>query len=694
MNGAIVFEPFIPLWALTLAAALAGLVAIVSLVRAPRGGVFRTAAIAALLTLIANPLVRIAERTPLSDVALVLVDRSASQRLDGRLEATDAAAARLTAQLKSLGDTEVRVIDVAGEEETRLAEALKSALADTPRARLSAVFIVTDGQTSDADGLAALRVEAPVHIFSAGREGEIDRKINLLNAPRYGIVKEPARIAFRVDDLGRDGAALAGDAQATVTLRIDGKEVLSQNVPVGVDVSFRAPLDRPGRTVIELEVVPLAGELSTRNNLKILPITAVRDRMRVLLISGEPHPGERVWRNLLKSDPAVDLVHFTILRPVEKDDGTPNQELALIPFPQDELFIEKLSEFDLLIFDRYTYRGVLSSFHFDNIARYVENGGAVLIASGPEFNGMLSLARRRNLAFILPATPSGGAIERLFRPQITEAGRKHPVTAGLPEESFWGRWLRFIPAEIRSGETLMSGPDGRPLLVLDHVLEGRVGMLLSDHAWLWARGFDGGGPHAELLRRIAHWLMKEPELEEEQLALRSDGGALIIERRSMTDAPGPVRISGPEGATYEAALSEIAPGRFAARIENAPRGLYRASDGDLFAVGAVGLAAAPEFENVVSDSRKLRPLAEATGGDVFSIRRGANEIAFPAIRRLREGATSRSGPGWAGVVARDVSRIDSVRDAPLAPPALWLAFILGALLAAWLAEGRFGKRAQ
>ena len=552
----------------------------------------------------------------------------------------------------------MRVSEFPGAEQTRVVEALRTSLADAPRARLGGVFIITDGQAEDAaDAVAPLGLDAPVHIMVTGSEDETDRKITLVNAPRYGIVRQSVRVSFRIDDHGANEEPLETGGSAMVVLRVDGEQVLREPVPIGTEVGFDAPLTRPGRVVIELEVEPRAGELTERNNIAVLPITAIRDRLRVLLISGEPHAGERVWRNLLKSDPAVDLVHFTILRPIDKNDGTPISELALIPFPQDELFIDKLSEFDLLIFDRYTYRGVLSSFHFDNIARFVDEGGAVLIASGPEYNSPLSLASRRNLSFILPALPVGAAVEEAFRPRVTELGDRHPVTAGLPEQDFWGRWLRIMPVVKTRGQSLMSGPDDAPLLILDRVGDGRVGLFLSDHPWLWARGFDGGGPHAELLRRIAHWLMKEPELEEEALSLYSDGDALIIKRRSITETPPPVILTRPDGEQSEHEVEEIEPGRFETRVENLPRGLYRAQSGELFAIGAIGLAAAPEFENVLSSKDKLAPLAENTGGGVFSARRG-DEAALPDIRKLRSGASDFAGSGWAGVVERGAARVE------------------------------------
>lgn len=677
----LVFDPWLSDWALALVVAICVAVAAFSLWRNWRSGVFRVIALAALVVLLANPLTRETESTGLDDIALVLVDKSSSQSLAGRDETANRAGDALKEKLGSLDGVEARLVDIAGEERTLTVSALQNAMADIPRARLGAVFLVTDGQADDA-GEKLTGLKAPVHLIVAGAKDEVDRKITLTSAPRYGIVDQAVRVSFRIDDLVADEQIIDEGLPVEVTLRVNGEEIITQPVPLSTEAGFDAPLTRPGSTVIELEVDARDGELTTRNNLAVLPISAIRDRLRVLLISGEPHPGERVWRNLLKSDPAVDLVHFTILRPIDKTDNTPVSELALIQFPQDELFIEKLNEFDLLIFDRYTYRAVLDSFHFDNIARYVENGGAMLVAAGPEYAGRRSLAGRRNLSFILPAAPAGPAAEGAFRPEVTDLGDRHPVTADLAESDFWGRWLRIMPVDQRRGQTLIAGPGDAPLLILDRVEEGRVGLLLSDHVWLWARGFDGGGPHAEMLRRIAHWLMKEPELEEEALSLSEDNGALIVRRRTVSDAVESVAVEYPDGETRFVFVEQKEPGLFEARVPDAPRGLYRARAEQLFAIGSVGLAAAPEFQDVVSTAGKLRPLVDATGGGVF---RANKNGAIPELKRVSVSG-ARAGDGWAGVAKRGAARIEAVRDAPAAPPLAWLILIAAALLAAWLIE--------
>ena len=721
----VLFDPIIPTALLIVLIVLAGLTAGLFLLRSFASGLLRTCALATMIAFIANPQLTREERTPLPDIVLILKDISASQSLDQRLAINEQIETALTRRIQQNGETEIRTIEFGGEQETDIASAITNALAETPRAQLAGIFVVTDGQdtatfldanipgNTPATGtetrnlpapIKSIAGEVPIHILLTGRDDEVDRKITLTNAPRYGIVNESVRVSFQIDDLGPDNREVGFTGNVPVTLRVDGVQILRQDVPVGRGIGFDVPLERPGELVIELEVDERPEELTTRNNIVVLPITAVRDRLRVLLISGEPNPGGRVWRNLLKSDPAIDMVHFTILRTLESIDATPANELALIPFPRDELFITKLREFDLIIFDRYTWRNQLKSYHFDNIARFVEEGGAMLVVSGVEYNGVLSLARRRNISFLLPALPTTGTLEQTYRPEITDIGKRHPVTADLPDEDYWGRWLRLIPTRVRNGVTLMTGPNNSPLLVLDRVKKGRIGMFQSDHIWLWGRGFDGGGPHAELLRRTAHWLMKEPQLEEEQLTLRSDGNDLIVERRTLGDEADPIMLTLPDGSVREITLSsevignETVTGLLRTRLSDMPAGLYRAVSGELFAIGTVGLVAPPEMVNVVSEGRKLSPPAALSGGRVYRPRSGNRLNAMPSIRRLRndnqrrDGMPVRSGPGWAGLIERRASALDGRTNQPLLPIWAWLALITAFVALAWGLESRQGNR--
>jgi hypothetical protein len=416
----------------------------------------------------------------------------------------------------------------------------------------------------------------------------------------------------------------------------------------------------------------------------------VRDRLRVLLVSGEPHAGERVWRNLLKSDAAVDLVHFTILRPPEKQDGVPVDELSLIAFPTRELFIEKIEEFDLIIFDRYRMRGILPMSYIENVVAYVRGGGTVLVAAGPEYGAVDSLYRSP-LAQILPVAPTAQVVEEGFRPALTELGRRHPVTEGLEEaapEGGWGRWFRAIEVEHLDGQILMTGPRDLPLLVLNRVDQGRVAVLASDHAWLWGRGYEGGGPQLELLRRLAHWMLKEPELEEETLTAAVRGEALTITRRSMLEEPpGPVTLTAPDGTVTELDLPQVSPGRYETVWQAPMLGLYRLEQGDLARVIAVGPSAPREFVETIASGADLEPLAAATLGGVTRL-----EDGIPDIRTVSEGRPA-IGRGWIGVTPREAYLTTDVTVSTLLPAWAWLLLAAGLAIAAWLVEGRKGGKA-
>ncbi|MBB4657869.1 hypothetical protein [Parvularcula dongshanensis] len=678
------FSPLLPLWML---AVLAGLVAAGAALRVRAslpGAALRLLAGLLAVAFLAGPERRDEETQGLADIAVLLVDESDSMGLGGRDRIAEAAAGRLEADLAARG-VELRRGTIPGRAETALGPALSAALAGVPRARLSAVFLLTDGQLTEVPDAASLGLGVPVHALLTGDPAaQRDRRVRIVSAPRYGVVGESVPLTFRVEDEGRTGSV-------PVTLSVGGVVQAESPVEIGRDVTLSVALDAPGETVVEIAVPEARGELTTANNRAGAPLTAIRDRLRVLLVSGEPHAGERVWRNTLKSDPAVDLVHFTILKPMDKDARAFPGDLNLIPFPHEELFLDKLDGFDMVIFDRYSYRAVLRAYEFERIAQYAREGGAILIASGPEFAGAGSIAEQRSLAYVLPARPAGRAVERAFVPALSDIGRRHPVTAGLGEAGEWGRWLRVMPATVSEGETLMEGPNGEPLLVLSRVGEGRIAMLMSDHVWLWARGFDGGGPYGELLRRLAHWLMKEPSLDEEALrASLGRDGRLSVERRTLGDEPAPVEVEAPDGGRTTLELRRTAPGLFGGGMTADASGLYRvtttAPDGSpLFAVAALGESAPPETDAVRTTDAAVRPLVEASSGHVGVL--AAADARLPSLRTVREGRIA-GGRDWAGLVARNAETVLSVSAAPLLPLWAWLVAILAALVGAWAVEGR------
>ncbi len=689
---AIGFDPQIPIGIIAALAGLSLVVLALALWYRLAGWWLRALAALVLLIALAQPSWRQEDRLPVPGIALVVLDESASNRIADRPEQVAATRAALEARLAALAETgalevrELRVTD-GGTDGTRLMSALAEAAAELPGERIAGAILVTDGQVHDAGALGTF--PAPVHVLLTGSAEDWDRRVVVETAPAFAIIGEPVSLVLRVEDLG---AAPGPGGVAPLTISLDGSEPIRFDVPVGRPVTLPVTIERGGINVLEIATPEVAGELTPRNNAAIVSINGVRDRLRVLLVSGEPYAGERTWRNLLKSDSAVDLVHFTILRPPEKQDFVPVFELSLIAFPTQELFMEKVDEFDLIIFDRYRRRGILPNHYFDNIARYVQNGGALLIGAGEDFAGVDSLYRS-SLRDILPVVPTARVVEEGFHPRISEIGARHPVTAELDAHAprptaedgtpGWGRWFRLVDVDAISGQTVMTGPGDRPLLVLDRQGEGRIAVMASDQAWLWSRGYEGGGPHLELLRRLAHWLMQEPELEENVLRGTAEGGEIVITRRTLEAEVPAVEIDSPSGEASEVALSEVAPGRWEARVPATEDGVWRLANGDLAAVAVVGPPAPREFENPVSSGEVLAPVAAATRGDVRRIEAGGT----PEIRMVREGRAT-SGRGWIGLTDREAFQLRDIRQVALAPA--WLMLILAATLAvaAWRVEGR------
>ncbi|HKY94300.1 MAG TPA: hypothetical protein VJL84_03300 [Kiloniellales bacterium] len=655
--------------------------------RRARGWIWRLVAGAVLLLGLANPSLVEEEREGLADHVLVVVDESPSQSIEDRTVVTGAAMESLEERLKQLPNTTVEVVRAgAGEDGTNLFAAVREALTRMPRQQLAGIFLISDGQVHDVpESLASLAIDAPIHLLLSGRPDEGDRRLVVLRAPSYGIVDKPQQIQIEVED--QPGG---GSGTAVLTLSQDGGSERSLTVPVGEPVTVEFELTRRGPSILELSVDEGPQELSLANNRAAIEVNGVRDRLRVLLVSGEPHAGERVWRNILKADPAVDLVHFTILRPPEKQDGTPIRELSLIAFPTRELFEEKLDEFDLIIFDRYRQRGVLPNAYLDNIARYVEEGGALLESAGPASASAFSLYRTP-LGRIMPGEPTGRVLEEGFKPLLTQVGQRHPVTAGLSgsnapedEEARWGRWFRLVDAAVGdSGETLMAGPEEKPVLVLSRAGEGRVAQLFSDHVWLWARGFEGGGPQAELLRRTAHWLMQEPDLEEEDLRASIAGNRLTVTRHSLSPELVPVEVTLPDGTTVTLNLVESGGGVQSGTLTIDQSGLYRASDGERQALAAAGALNPKEFADLRATPELLAPLiAESNGGSLW-----LEEVPDPAIRKAAAGR-DLAGRDWLAVLDRESYLVTGVSERPFLPSWAYLVLALGFAFVAWLREGR------
>ncbi|MEP2979804.1 MAG: hypothetical protein ABJO86_09990 [Lentilitoribacter sp.] len=692
---AISFAPLIPLFLLVICAIFVAIICAIAFLSKQRGAILRTTAFALVLLALANPIFTDEEREPVQNIVSVIVDKSQSQSAENREEQTDQTLALLEEQLAKYKNIDVRVREVEHDKSdnpaTNLFSALSNEISDIPANRLAGSILITDGQAHDIpENLEQIGINSPIHSLITGDENKLDIRVEITKAPRFGLVGEYQELVYQVFIDGN--RELYPQSDIEVELKLNGEFISTEIAPIGNETSAFVEIPRRGENLIELSVTPIEGEVSEINNKAVIQTEGIRQNLRVLLISGAPHSGERAWRDLLKSDTSIDLVHFTILRPPDRSDGTPIDELSLIAFPTRELFLEKIDEFDLIILDRYQRLGVLSILYYDNIARYVEDGGALLIAAGPEFSGIQSIATTP-LATVLPALPTGRTNKIGYYPRISTEGEKHPVSRDLPgsaaEPPNWGRWFRSIEVDGIEGDNILNGPNQSPLLVLNRVDQGRVAMLLSDHSWLWSRGFEGGGPHVSLYRRIAHWLMGEPALEEEAIFASSDGENIQITRQTMADNIQPLELISPSGERGQIILEQTSPGRFELELDAQEAGLYQIIDGDLSTLVHVGAVDAPEFKQVISTVEKLQPIATQSKGIV---KRVSNDgaIELPQIVPVRQlpNSLSTANSNRMLLLTSNETVLVGVTQYPLLGGLLGLAVLLMIMSLTWYREGR------
>lgn len=670
------FDPLLG-WPLFWALAALCLVSLIVYVAAFRKAwLTRTLAVAFGLLALSNPAIVEEEREPLPSVAAIIVDRSDSMSFGARAEIASDAFAALQTELEANPSIDLRIVEAETQGDgTRLIGALEGVMADVPRDRIAGAILITDGQVHDLpENLSRITELGPVHALITGDPEASDRRITLVQTPNFDIVGDQAEFVVRIDD--PEGGTVP------LTYSMNGGRTQAQYIEAGEDTSILIEVERRGDNIVVFETPEGPQELTLANNRTAATISGVRDGLRVLLVTGRPNASGRVWRDLLKSDPSVDLVHFTILRPPYKRDITPLEEMALIAFPTEELFEDKLDGFDLIIFDQYERRGVITMGYLADVARYVDEGGALLVIAGESFAGPASLARTP-LAGILPALPTGEVITQDVEPTLSDEGLRHTITEDFAGQN-WGKWLRYIQARADTGDVLMRAQDGAPLFAVDRVGDGRVAQLLSDQIWLWARGYDGGGPFSDLIRRSVHWLMKEPELDERQLQLLAQGDTVRANLRTLSDRAAPLIIETPDGSFLEPDWRVDGPGSYSAEVPVDQLGLYRAQSGGLEAVALNGPANPREFAALEATGDVLQPLTDASGGGIYTLEQPGQ---VPDIRMVSRRADA-SGGNWLGLRERGAYAVRSSTSLPLLPGLLAIGLILLALLAAWRREGR------
>lgn len=653
------------------------------------GLIFRSVTFAAFMLALLNPSLLEEKREAVSDVALIIVDQSPSQEFGERRIRTEEALVYLEEKLNGRENLDVRIIKAPAKNtlsnETLLYQEIEKALSDVPSSRRAGVIFISDGQIHDLpQGLENADELGPVHILLSGDKEEKDRQLVMVQTPSYGVIDQTVTVKYKIEDTEN-----IGRSDATLTINYADNPPETMVVPVNEELMIDLPVMHAGQNVYEFSVAGVPDEITAANNRAAIIVNGVRDRLKVLLVSGKPHAGGRTWRDLLTSDPGVDLVHFTILREPSKLDATPQNELALIAFPFRELFEVKLYDFDLIIFDRYQLNRILPENYFDNIVRYVERGGALLEASGPSFASDDSVYYT-SLMKILPGIPAGDVIKRPFKPHVTGNGLQHPVTKNLlwkanaQGEATWGNWLRQVDISRESGDTLMNGADDKPLLILDRVKDGRVAQIASDHIWLWSRGYDGGGPHTELLRRVVHWLMKEPELDEQALDVVVNGQNIQISAPSFKRTSHIVTMTKPDGTQETVELEKDAGGAFVQNIQANQLGIYSFEDsGGQKRHAVIGELNPPELRGVKTTDALITPIMKASGGGALWL----SDVPQPNIR-LTPPRDIYAGRHWLALRSNNDYSVTGVQSRSLLPPWLASIILLVLVVATWWREGR------
>lgn len=633
---------------------------------------------------LANPVIMSENRESLPDTVAVILDLSPSQSINDRKKNALEVYENLKNQLGKINNLEVRYKTINGEKGTNIFNPLSSLIGDIPDNRLAGAIIITDGQIQDVPEINALNFPAPINFLITGNKNEYDRRLIIEESPRFGIVGEEVTIKLRVEDINADVP------NALVTINMNDKDKQSRSIPIGESVNITLPLERAGITSLNIEVEEGKNELTLKNNQIVISINAIRERLKVMLVSGEPNMGLRNWRNLLNSDPSVDLIHFTILRPPNKQDLTPVGELSLIPFPSRELFQLNLNSFDLIIFDQYHLRGILPQYYLKNIVEYVVNGGALLDTAGPAYAGPYSLSLSP-LQSILPTEPTGEVVIEEFVPKITNYGLRHPVTANLQEingdkiENNWGSWFRMVEGLAVDGDVLLEGPENRPLLVLNRIGQGRVAQILSDQSWVWTRSDSNKGPQADLLRRLVHWLMKEPDLEENELSAKFENNTLIIRKNSLIPDLNSVKIISPSNETDIIDLEDIGSGQQIAKIPEPEPGIWKLSSGNSNISVIIGNYNSAEFNDVRATDKSIELLAESTLGSIKWINTERNTSL--KINHIEKNKITNNNKNIK-LYKNEQFFVQSMDQIPLAPWYLALILSIVLLFLSWYRESR------
>ena len=622
-------------------------------------------------------------------IVLVVADESYSNTIDGRDQQTQNALEQITQKIDKQSGVDYKIINAPNAQdkfsETNLFKAIDKELSNIPPKQRSGVIIISDGNIHDIPDLSATQTRdkyGPIHHVITGKASEKDRRLEIKKSPLYGLKGSEAQIDFVIHDTVTPPNT---PVQVSITTPNGEKRIISARI--GKKESVYIPIEHAGVNPVELNVEALKGEISLANNRRAVLIQGVRDKLNVLLVSGAPHEGGRYWRSLLTSDAAIELIHFTILRDIDSRDNTPRNEMALIPFPHQQLFHKQLDNFDLIIFDRYRNQGILQDKTYKNIADYVRAGGALLVASGPEYLSDKSVYKTP-LEDILLGAPDNDLYETAFKPKRTALGKTHPITRAIADGQFdgesWASWLRQIKVSAGDEKVLLSGHNDLPLLLIGEKDDGRVIQLTSDQIWLWAREYKQGGPYIDLMRKMIHWLLKEPSLEEGQIELSLQGETIRIKRYTAPEDE-TVSYTTPSGEQKQISLQKSPDGLYRASITAEEQGLYSFQAGANSAYIIYGAYDTVEQTKLIRSKDTTRDITRNSGGTYFEadkVEGISTKILTPSINKKYYGLNT------AGFRESQYAETLKINFAPALPN--WAYFLICGLfmLYAWHRESK------
>lgn len=597
------------------------------------------------------------------------------------------------------------------EDETDIRKGLTTVLERVADQEIGSVVVITDGADPDfrADSLPLGSSAPAIHSVVIGGDDQIDdQAIVSLRADSTAYVGVPAVIRADVRAVGRFRSE-----ELSVQLWHDKRLMQEQLVPLDAEgrgtVTFEVLPKHPGRAFYRLVIPVHADDEVPQNNERAALLRVGRDRVRVLLVAGRPSWDVRFLRDFIKRDGSIDLISFFILRAPSDLAGAPTNELALIPFPTDELFREHLGSFDVVVFQNFDFAPYEMEPYLARIRDYVKRGGSFLMIGG-DHSFSLGGYVGTPIEEVLPVKlPSGdGVITGSYRPKPTRQLMRHPIVALGPDPNLTRRTWQALPplhganatagakegAQVLLQHPRVRLPNGAPLpiLVVGDEDRGRVAAMMTDASWKWRFASDDttvGSDEYELFwDRLVRWLTRDPLLEPARISTDRDrygpSAPVIVAGLLRDERYRPIankRVSlhfeptEDEGAGVVSAQTD-AEGQLRATLQGpVAAGAYEVKveiDGEeiadeVFLVEQSG----DELADLDVTSSELEALAERTGGIVFL---SINDL--PALSELA--ATTRKTSGL-------------ISKQPLLNP-FFLFFAVLVLGVTWVLRRRWGRR--